>query len=91
MVVIQNMIFSLVFVNLHYQEWLMNVNVCFICMHFNMTVNEWELKKFLDLYSLKRMVREPTCFKSDNPKCINLILTNRDRSVHSTTTIETGL
>ena len=58
---------------------------------FNMTVNEGELKNFLDLYSLKSMVREPTCFKSENPKCIDLILTNRDRSVHSTTTIETGL
>ena len=58
---------------------------------FNMTVNEGELKNFLDLYSLKSMVREPTCFKSENPKCIDLILTNRDRSVHNTTTIETGL
>ena len=58
---------------------------------FNMTVNEGELKNFLDLYSLKSMVREPTCFKSENPKCIDLILTNRDKSVHSTTTIETGL
>ena len=37
------------------------------------------------------MVREPTCFRLENPKCIDLVLTNRDRSVHSTTTIETGL
>ena len=37
-----------------------------------MTVNEGELKNFLDLYSLKSMVRGPTCFKSDNPKCIDL-------------------
>ena len=58
---------------------------------FNMTVNERELKNFLDLYSLKSMIKEPTCFKSENPKCIDLVLTNRDRSVHSTTTVETGL
>ena len=56
-----------------------------------MTVNERELKNFLDLYSLKSMIKEPTCFKSENPKCIDLVLTNRDRSVHSTTTVETGL
>ena len=56
-----------------------------------MTVNEGELKNFLDLYSLKSMVREPTCLKSENPKCIDLILTNRDKSAHNKTTIETGL
>ena len=58
---------------------------------FNMTVNEGRLKNILDLYSLKSMVREPTCFKSENRKCIDLVLTNRDRNVHSTKKIETGL
>ena len=58
---------------------------------FNMTETEEQLKNFLDLYSLKNLVKEPTCFKSHTPKCIDLVLTNRNRSVQKTTAIETGL
>ena len=58
---------------------------------FNMTETEEQLKNFLDLYSLKNLVKEPTCYKSHTPKCIDLVLTNRDRSVQKTTTVETGL
>ena len=58
---------------------------------FNMTETEEQLKNFLDLYSLKNLVKEPTCYKSNTPKCIDLVLTNRNRSVQKTTTVETGL
>ena len=37
------------------------------------------------------MVRDPTCFKSSNPTCIDLILTNEKGSLKSRTTAETGL
>ena len=36
-------------------------------------------------------MKEPTCFKSENPRCIDLILTNRYRSFQNTTTVETGI
>ena len=58
---------------------------------FNMTETEEQLKDFLDLYSLKNLVHEPTCYKSQTAKCIDLVLTNRNRSVQQTTTVETGL
>ena len=56
-----------------------------------MTETEEQLKNFMDLYSLKDLVEEPTCYKSHTPKCIDLVLTNRNRSVQKTTTVETGL
>ena len=58
---------------------------------FNMTETEEQFKSFLDLYSLKNLVHEPTCYKSQTPRCIDLVLTNRNRSVQQTTTVETGL
>ena len=58
---------------------------------FNMTETEEQLKNFLDLYSLKNLVKEPTCYKSHTPKCIDLVLTNRNGTVQKTTTVETGL
>ena len=42
-------------------------------------------------YILASLVRSPTCFKSDSPQCIDLILTNTKSSFQATTTIETGL
>ena len=56
-----------------------------------MTKTEEQLKDFLDLYSLKNLVHVPTCYKSQTAKCIDLVLTNRNRSVQQTTTVETGL
>ena len=56
-----------------------------------MTETEEQLKNFLDLYSLKNLVHEPTCYKSQTARCIDLVLTNRNRSVQQTTTAETCL
>ena len=40
-------------------------------------------------YSLKSLIKKPTCFKnSDNATCIDLIVTNRQKN---STIIETGL
>ncbi len=40
---------------------------------------------------LQNLIKGPTCFKSDNPRCIDLILTNRKHNFQNTTTTETGL
>ena len=54
--------------------------------------SETALRNFCDLYQLKNLVREPTCFKNpDNPSCIDLFLTNCSRSFQDTQVIETGL
>ena len=50
------------------------------------------MKQFLELYGLKNLVREKTCFKSmNNPSSIDLILTNSYRSFQNTKIISSGL
>ena len=46
--------------------------------NFNATEFETSVEKFCDIYSFKKLIKEPTCFKNPhNSKCIDLIMTNR--------------
>ena len=46
----------------------------------------------MELYDLKNLVKEKTCFKSvENPSCIDLFLTNCSRSFQNTMVISTGI
>ena len=59
---------------------------------FNFETTEELLNDFCEAYSLKILVMDPTCFKStENPSCIDLMLTNRHRSFQCTTAIEIDL
>ena len=50
------------------------------------------MPEFLNMYSLKNLVSQKTCFKNpENPSCIDLILTNCSRSFQNTGVFETGL
>ena len=50
------------------------------------------MSEFLNMYSLKNLVSQKTCFKNpENPSCIDLILTNCSRSFQNTGVFETGL
>ena len=50
------------------------------------------LNDFSDVNDLKRIKKEPKCFKDqNNPSCIDLFLINRSRYFPSTSTIETGV
>ena len=50
------------------------------------------MKDFRNIYSFKNLIKEPTCCKNPaNPKCIDLMLTNRHRSFQNSCVIETGL
>ena len=50
------------------------------------------MKTFCNLYCLKSLIKQPTCFKNpEKPNCIDLILTNRPQSFQSSFVIETGL
>ena len=64
----------------------------YLCIgDFNLENSETALRNFCDLYKLKNLVREPTCFKNpDNPSCIDLFLTNCSRSFQNTQVIEIG-
>ena len=65
----------------------------YVCIgDLNSETSETALTKFCDLYKLKNLVREATCFKNpDNPLCIDLFLTNCSRSFQDIQVIETGL
>ena len=59
---------------------------------FNAEMTGPSLKEFCNLYSLKNLIKKPTCFKNpDNPKVIDLLLTNRPKSFCNSDTLETGL
>ena len=50
------------------------------------------MKRFTEIYKLRNLIKEPTCFKNpENPTCIDLILTNKPLSFKNTYVIETGL
>ena len=51
-----------------------------------------EIKNFMELYDLKNLVKEKTCFKSvQNPSCVDLFLTNCNRSFQHTSVVSTGI
>ena len=59
---------------------------------FNAVVHKTVLNNFLELYNLRNVVNEKTCFKSlQNPTCIDLFLTNCNMSFQHTQAISTGL
>ena len=59
---------------------------------FNTEENESVISTFLDLYHLKNLVKDKTCFKSLNrPTCFDLILTNCHRSFKHTVATSAGM
>ena len=58
---------------------------------FNIEEKQEEEKTFMETYQLKNLIQQPKCFKSDNPTCIDLILTNRPSSFQNSGATETGL
>ena len=59
---------------------------------FNVEHGEESIAEFLNLYNLKNLVKQNTCFKNpDKPTCIDLILTNCPRIFQNTDTFEIGL
>ena len=59
---------------------------------FNAEEKEVILKDFMELYDLRNLVKENTCFKSvGTPSCVDLFLTNCVRSFQNTKAITTGI
>ena len=58
---------------------------------FNLSEDDVSLDQFMQELSLENVVKVPTCFKSDSPTCIDLILTSDKRKLANTNAIETGL
>ena len=49
------------------------------------------LSDLLDVFNLKNLIKEPTCFMSDKGSLIDIILTNKPRSFHKTQGFVTGI
>ena len=49
------------------------------------------LKNFCDSYDMTNLIKEPTCFQSETPTSIDVIITNRPRSFMHTKSIVNGL
>ena len=58
---------------------------------FNEIISEKNMSNFLDSFSLKSLIKTPTCFKSEEGRCIDLILTNRPLCFKNSGSYETGI
>ena len=58
---------------------------------FNLNENDSSLYQYMQEFNLENVVKVPTCFKSDSPTCIDLILTSDKRKLANSRAIETGL
>ena len=59
---------------------------------FNAVSTDNALQEFCEMYNLKNLINEPTCYKNaEKPSSIDVFLTNRKRSFQNSMTIETGL
>ena len=59
---------------------------------FNSCIEDSPMKTFAEIYKLRNLIKEPTCFKNpENPTSTDLILTNNPPSLKNTYVIETGL
>ena len=58
---------------------------------FNRSTEKPNLKNFMCSFDLESLIDSPTCYKSINPTCIDLILTNKKNHFINSTTFETGL
>ena len=59
---------------------------------FNSEMSEEPMKEFCEIFNLKNLVKEPTCYKSTlNPTCIDLMITNRCHCFQNREAVETGL
>lgn len=64
-------------------------NVLTIC-DFNMHKNEADIRTIMEDNGMASLIHEPTCFKSANGRCIDLIMTNSKNSCFCNNTFETG-
>ena len=59
---------------------------------FNAEVSETSFSSFCELYEVKSIINQSTCYKNPtNPSCIDLFLTNSPNSFQKSTVVETGL
>ena len=58
---------------------------------FNLTTSNKYLADFMTLFNLESLINTPTCFQSEKPRCINLILTNKKSLLKNPKTFKIGI
>ena len=88
----ENISYFLKYMSQGLDKHLCNYDNILLVGDFNCEMWEKDMSEFCDLYNLKCLIKEPTCFKSrNNPTCIDLMLTNQEKYFQNSLTIESGL
>ena len=58
---------------------------------FNLSTENQHLDALIQAYNLNNLINKPTCFQSNKPTCIDLILTNKKNLFKLPNTFETGI
>ena len=58
---------------------------------FNMSVENSHFQNLMQIYDLSLLIKEPTCFQSHNPTCIDNFLTNQKAMLMLNRLFETGV
>ena len=64
-----------------------------VLVDFNVNTfnNRHCLKELFEVSGVRNVVKGPTCYKSKNPTCIDLVVTNVHKRIQNVTNIDTGL
>ena len=58
----------------------------------NVSAEEANIKNFCERFSLKKLIKDPTCYKNpNNTSCVDFMFTNKARRFQRSCVIETGL
>ena len=58
---------------------------------FNLSTENQHLDALIQAYNLNNLIKKPTCFQSNKPICIGLILANKENLLKLSNTFETGI
>ena len=58
---------------------------------FNLTVNNKNLRMFMNTFNLDSLINKPSSFQSANPTCIDLTLTNKKSLFKNSNVLEVGI
>ena len=58
---------------------------------FNLTISNKYLADFMTLFNLESLINTPTCFQSEKPRCIDLMITNKKSLFKNSKTFEVGI
>ena len=64
---------------------------CVLLNDFNLSTENPNLKNFMYSFHLESLINLPACYKSTNPTCIDLILTNKKNHFMKSASFATGL